>query len=301
MKIKNWPVLSFEKAKDTYLTIHLWTQFLGKIKIKKLPWINHSWHVTLYVTPEGLTTRNIPYNDEHFEINFDFLQHQLHIRTSNNAERKFALEGLSVAAFYKNLMDNLNEMGIHATINQTPNELEEVIPFQEDDAHNTYIPKHASDLHLAFLNANEIFTEFRSRFIGKCSPFHLFWGSFDLAVSRFSGEKAPLHPGGVPHLPDWVAQEAYSHEVYSCGFWPGNEAVPFAAFYAYIYPEPAQFCEVRTEGKKYFYDTNLGEYLLPYSEVQKSDDPVEMVLDFLQTTYEAAAKLAKWDREKLEK
>lgn len=301
MKIKNWPVLSFAKAKDTYLTIHLWIQILGKIKIKKLPWINHSWHVTLYVTPEGLTTRNIPYNDEHFEINFDFLQHQLHIRTSNNAERKFALEGLSVAAFYKKLMDNLNEMGIHVTINQTPNELEEVIPFQEDDAHNTYIPKHASDLHLAFLNANEIFMEFRSRFTGKCSPVHLFWGSFDLAVSRFSGEKAPLHPGGVPHLPDWVAQEAYSHEVYSCGFWPGNEAVPFAAFYAYIYPEPAQFCEVRTEGKRYFYDKNLGEYLLPYSEVQKSDDPVEMVLDFLQTTYEAAAKLAKWDREKLEK
>jgi hypothetical protein len=301
MTKENWPELSFEKAKKTYETIHLWTQIAGKIKLAKLPWINHSWHVTLFVTPFGLTTGDIPANNKHFQINFDFLQHRLQIITSKKEEKIFELASLSVASCYQHILTTLLEFEIEFQINPIPNELENPIPLNLDKAHATYNPKHATDLHQALLIVNEVFNKFRAGFIGKCSPVHFFWGSFDLAVSRFSGREAPLHPGGVPNLPDWVVQEAYSHEVSSCGFWPGNDAVPFAAFYTYIYPEPENFKNSAVKPVNAYYDGNLKEFLLPYKEVQQSDTPSEILMEFLHSTYEAAANLSKWDRESLEK
>ena len=301
MKKEVWPELSYEKAKETYETIHLWTQIVGKIKLVKLPWINHSWHITLFVTPLGLTTGDILGNDKHFQINFDFLQHHLQIITSKKEEQIFDLQSLSVASFYNNILTTLKAFGIECKINLIPNEIENATPFHLDNRHATYNPKHALALHEALLKANEIFTQFRAEFTGKCSPVHFFWGSFDLAVSRFSGEKAPLHPGGVPNLPDWVAQEAYCHEVSSCGFWPGNDAVPFAAFYNYIYPEPEGFKDFAVEPKSAYYDNNLREFLLPYQNVQQATNPSKTLLSFLHSTYEAAANLSRWDRNKLEK
>ena len=212
-----------------------------------------------------------------------------------------AFRRLSVASCYHNILSVLQDVGIECKIHPVPNELVDPVPFHLDTAHATYNPQHAADLHKALLKANEIFTEFRSRFIGKCSPVHFFWGSFDLAVTRFSGRKAPLHPGGVPNLPDRVAQEAYSHEVSSCGFWPGNEAVPFAAFYNYIYPEPDGFMDASIKPGQAYYHKDLGEFILPYKDVQQAEDPSKTLLDFLQNTYDAAANLAKWERDKLEK
>lgn len=301
MKGENWPELSFEEAKETYETIHLWTQIAGKIKLAKLPWINHSWHITLLVTPSGLTTGNIPANEKHFQINFDFLQHRLQIVTSKNEEQTFDLKSFSVASFYNNTLSVLKDLGIECEINSMPNEIEGAIRFPLDNEHSTYDPRHAADLHKALLKSNEILTQFRSEFIGKSSPVHFFWGSFDLAVSRFSGKEAPLHPGGIPNLPDRVAQEAYSHEVSSCGFWPGSEAVPFAAFYSYIYPEPEGFMNSSVKPQNAYYHKELREFLLPYKEVQQAKNPSQTLMDFLHSTYEAAANLSKWERNKLER
>lgn len=301
MKNENWPELTFEMAKETYETIHLWTQIAGKIKVAKLPWINHSWHTTLFVTPFGLTTGDIPAEGKHFQINFDFLHHRLQILTSKKEEQTFDLNSLSVASCYNNTLSVLTDLGIECKINPMPNEIEGAVPFHLDEKHSTYNPEHAAGLHKALLKVNEVFTQFRSGFIGKCSPVHFFWGGFDLAVSRFSGREAPLHPGGVPNLPDRVAQEAYSHEVSSCGFWPGNEAVPFAAFYSYIYPEPEGFMNSVVRPQNAYYHRELGEFLLPYKDVQQAENPSQTLLDFLHSTYEAAANLAKWDRDKLEK
>jgi hypothetical protein len=301
MRKENWPELSYEKAKQTYETIHLWTQVAGKIKLTKLPWINHSWHVTLFVTPFGLTTGDIPGNGKHFQINFDFLRHRLQIITSKKEEQVFDLKSLSVASCYKHTLTTLKKFGIDCQINPIPNEIENPIPLHQDKTHATYYPEHAADLHQALLKANKVLTQFRAEFIGKCSPVHFFWGSFDLAVSRFSGRQAPLHPGGVPNLPDWVAQEAYSHEVSSCGFWPGNDAVPFAAFYSYIYPEPDNFKNSAVKPETAYYDKNLREFVLPYKEVQQSETPSETLQDFLHSTYETAANLSQWDRNSLEK
>ena len=300
MRKENWPKLSYNEARQTYETIHLWTQIAGKIKLAKLPWINHSWHVTLFVTPFGLTTGDIPDVDKHFQINFDFLQHRLQIITSKKEEKTFDLKLLSVASCYKHTLTTLKEFEIDCEINPIPNEIENPTPLHLDKAHATYNPKHASDLHQALLKSSEVFTQFRSEFIGKCSPVHFFWGGFDLAVSRFSGKKAPLHPGGVPNLPDWVAQEAYSNEVSSCGFWPGNEAVPFAAFYSYIYPEPEYYKKSVVKPETAYYDENLREFILPYNEVQESNNPSQTLHDFLHSTYETAANLSRWDIESLE-
>jgi hypothetical protein len=293
---KEWPKLSFADARATYETLHLWTQIVGKIRLVKTPWINHSWHVTLYVTPTGLTTSDIMDADKHFQIDFDFLQHQLQIKTSAGEARTFGLEELSVASCYKNVLAALREFGIQADIHPIPNELENLMPFHKDKTHATYDPKHAAALHQALLQTHAVFTQFRAEFKGKCSPVHFFWGSFDLAVSRFSGRDAPKHPGGVPNLPDWVAQEAYSQEVCSSGFWPGNEAFPFAAFYSYIYPEPDGFKNASIKPKQAYYHQELREFILPYDAVQQADDPSSMLLDFLHSTYEAAAELAQWDR-----
>lgn len=295
-----WPELSFAEARKTYETIHLWTQIVGKIRLVKMPWINHSWHVTLYVTPTGLTTSDIMDDDKHFQIDFDFIQHQLQIKTSAGENRSLALKELSVAGCYTKLLIALQELGIQADIHPIPNELENPIPFPEDETHATYNPEHAVALHQALLLVNDVFTQFRAEYKGKCSPVHFFWGSFDLAVSRFSGRDAPKHPGGVPNLPDWVAQEAYSKEVCSCGFWPGNEAFPFAAFYSYLYPEPEGYKKASVKPEQAYYHEELREYILPYEAVQKAVAPASKLLDFLHSTYEAAANLAQWDREALE-
>lgn len=301
MKKENWPILSYEDAKGTYETIHLWTQIAGKVKLAQLPWINHSWHTTLYVSPRGLTTGDIPSEEKHFQINFDFVDHELQIITSKGESNTFSLRDLSVAVCYNNVIDSLLEFGIEVKINTLPNEIVDPIPFYKDKVHKEYNPAHASKWHTVLLNVDEVFNKFRSEFIGKCSPVHFFWGSFDLAVSRFSGKEAPKHPGGIPNLPDWVAQEAYSHEVSSSGFWPGNQMMPFAAFYNYIYPEPKGFnsAQVRPENAYYFKD--MGEFILPYKDVQESDKPAEMLLAFLHSTYNKAAELANWERDKLEK
>lgn len=300
MRTEDWPELSYEKAKATYETIHLWTQIAGKIKLAMLPWINHSWHVTLFVTPFGLTTGDIPGNNKHFQINFDFLKHRLQIITSKNEEQTFDLRSLSVASCYKHTMTTLEKFGIDCQINPIPNEIENPTPLHLDTAHSTYNLQHASDLHLALLKINAVFTQFRAEFIGKCSPVHFFWGSFDLAVSRFSGKEAPLHPGGIPNLPDRVAQEAYSHEACSCGFWPGSEALPEAAFYCYIYPAPDGFNTASVKPDAAYFNQNLGEFILPYNEIYQSRNPTKDLLDFLQSTYDAAADLAGWERKKLE-
>lgn len=300
MKSAPWPVLNYLEAKDTYATIHLWTQIAGKIKIAMLPWVNHSWHVTLQVTAFGLTTGNLPGKGKDFQINFNFLKHQLELQTSAGEIKTWELAALSVAGCYHNLLAGLKECGLDVAIHPMPNELENPIPLPEDETHYTYNPKQATDLHQALLKANAIFTDFRSEFTGKCSPVHLFWGSFDLAVTRFSGRRAPLHPGGVPNLPDWVAQEAYSHEVSSCGFWPGSDAFPEAAFYCYFYPAPEDFDKAAVTPKAAYFDKTLQEFILPYKAVQQAENPKEMVLDFLHSTYQAGAKLANWDRKNLE-
>lgn len=301
MENKKWPRLSFEEGKETYETIHLWTQILGKIKLESLPWINHSWHVTLHVSPSGLTTGNLPSGKKNFQIDLDLVDHRLNILTSKKEERTFSLLDLSVAGFYHKLMADLKKLEIEVEIRKIPNELVDPIAFDEDNTHATYNPKAALAFQRALLEINKVFTSFRAQFIGKSSPVHFYWGSFDLAVGRFTGRKAPMHPGGIPNLPDRVAREAYSHEISSCGFWPGNESVPFAAFYSYIYPEPSGFSSASIKPQAAYYHKELGEFILPYSEVQKAEDPEKELLEFLQSTYEAAADLAKWNRKELEK
>ena len=301
MKQETWPELSFEKGNDTYQTIHLWTQIAGKIRLAKMPWINHSWHVTLYVTPFGLSTGNIPDLNKHFQINFDFLNHQLQIITSDKEERVFPLSVMSVASCYRNILGALADLDIGIKINPIPCEIENAIAFHEDEAHSTYVPEVAESLHKALLNVQRVFTDFRAKFSGKCSPVHFFWGSFDLAVSRYSGRKAPLHPGGFPNLADWVAQEAYSHEVCSCGFWPGSKAMPSAAFYCYIYPAPPGFSSAAVKPEAAYWQDEMGEFILEYKDVQQAEDPSGVLMQFLDSTYEAAAELADWDGEKLEK
>lgn len=296
----DWPGLSYDKGKETYHTFHLWSQIVGKIKLAKMPWINHSWHVTLMVTPFGFTTGDIPSNEKHFQIDMNLLNHQLEIKTSQNEVKKIDLLSLSVRDFYSNILSCLKEMGIEVKINPLPNEIENPSPFNKNDQ-NTYKPEIASALHLSMLKSNEVFNRFRADFIGKCSPVHFFWGGFDLAVSRFSGRKAPTHPGGIPNLPDWVTQEAYSHEVCSCGFWPGSEALPEAAFYSYIYPEPEGYKNASIKPEVAYYHQGLGEFVLSYNEIYQSENPTKSLLDFLQSTYDAAADLAGWDRKNLEK
>jgi hypothetical protein len=295
-----WPSLPLAAWSDTCATLHRWTQIVGKIRLSQMPWINHSWHATLYVTATGLTTSPVPYGTRTFSIDFDFVGHRLRIVTGDGGTASFPLEPQSVAAFYKRLMDELARLGLPITIVRKPNEVPDPIPFDQDQVHRAYDADYANRFWRVLVQANRVFTEFRSRFIGKCSPVHFFWGAPDLAVTRFSGRRAPEHPGGVPNLPDWVAKEAYSHEVSSCGFWPGGGAVD-AAFYAYAYPEPDGFATTPVEPEAAFYSQDLREFLLPYEAVRRSDAPDAMLLRFLQSTYEAAAHLAKWDRAALER
>jgi hypothetical protein len=294
-----WPDLTYSAWSETLATLHLWTQIVGKIRLTLTPWLNHSWHAPLYVTARGLGTSPIPIGTEIFEIEFDFVGQRLAVRTSRGAERSLPLRPQSVADFYRATIDLLDSMGIAVAIKETPNEVPNPIRFSEDRIHASYDAAAAHRFWRALVQADRIFKLFRSGFLGKASPVHFFWGSFDLAVTRFSGRRAPLHPGGVPGLPDAVVREAYSHEVSSAGFWPGAEAFPRAAFYSYAYPEPAGF-RARPVAPGSYFDTTLGEFILPYDTVAQAGQPDALLLDFLSTTYVAAAETGGWDRAALE-
>ena len=295
-----WPELPYTAWKDTYATLHLWTQIAGKIRLARTPWLNHSWHVVLYVSARGLTTSPIPFGDRSFQLDFDFLDHVLRASVSDGGQKEIALFPRSVADFYADLMRSLAELGIEVRINELPNEIPDAIRFSEDHAHASYDRDYAERHWRVLLQVNRVLHGFRTSFIGKCSPVHFFWGSFDLAVTRFSGRRAPLHPGGVPNLPDAVTQEAYSHEVSSAGFWPGCAGVEYPAFYSYAYPEPPGFSAAPIRPKEAFYSNDLREYVLPYDAVRSAPDPDGLLMDFLISTYEAAAVLGKWDRAALE-
>lgn len=298
---ETWPSLPLEAWADTYATLHLWIQIVGKVRLAQSPWVNHAWHVTLYVTDRGLTTSPIPYGNRTFQIDFDFIAHRLLLRSSDGRTGGFALEPQSVATFYARLMEELEKLGLPVDIYRKPNEVADPIHFDQDEEHRTYDPEYANRFWRVLVQADRIFKEFRARFIGKCSPVHFFWGAPDLAVTRFSGRRAPEHPGGIPNLPDWVTREAYSHEVSSCGFWPGGGPIPYAAFYSYAYPAPEGFSTASIKPGTAFYNADLGEFILPYDAVRQSESPDETLLDFLQSTYEAAADLAGWDRDSLER
>ncbi|HMC26143.1 MAG TPA: DUF5996 family protein [Candidatus Udaeobacter sp.] len=295
-----WAPLPFAEWKDTAITLHMWTQIVGKIRLTLSPWTNHSWHVTLYVTSRGLTTSPIPHGTSTFEIRFDFIDHELRILKSDGAVRVFKLRPQPVAKFYREVMNALAEMKLPVTINTTPNEIEKAISFDQDDEHRSYDPEYANRFWRVLVQSDRVFKEFRSRFCGKCSPVHFFWGSFDLAVTRFSGRPAPPHPGGVPHLPDEITREAYSQEVSSLGFWPGNAVAPTPVFYSYAYPEPPGFAETKVQPEAALYLPKLREFILPYDTVRTAEKPDDVLLDFAQSAYDAASKLGKWDRAALE-
>jgi hypothetical protein len=298
---ETWPSLPLEAWSETCATLHLWTQIVGKIRMVQSPWINHGWHVTLYVTARGLTTTPIPYGTRTFQIDFDFIAHQLTLQSSDGRSGGFLLQPQSVAAFYTRLMEEMNKLEFHVCVRVNPSEVADPIPFDQDETHRAYDPNYAARFWQILVQADRVFKQFRARFIGKCSPVHFFWGAADLAVTRFSGRPAPLHPGGIPGLPDWVTREAYSHEVSSCGFWPGGGPIPYPAFYSYTYPEPAGFPEAAVKPDTAFYSTDFREFILPYDTVQQSESPDDTLLAFLQTTYEAAAGLGKWDRAAIER
>ncbi len=295
-----WPALPYEEWQPTAETLHLWTQIAGKIRLKLTPWINHSWHVTLYLTARGLTTSPIPYGPHSFELRFDFLDHHLRILKSDGGERRIELRPQSVAQFYGAVRRGLEELHLPVQIDLLPNELENPIRFDRDETHRAYDPDYANRFWRVLLQSGRVLQQFRSRFCGKCSPVHFFWGSFDLAVTRFSGRAAPPHPGGVPHLSDAVTREAYSQEVSSVGFWPGNAANPTPLYYAYAYPEPAGFAEAKVRPAAAVYAQALHEFTLPYDAVRRAASPDEALLDFAQSTYEAAAILGGWDRAALD-
>jgi hypothetical protein len=295
-----WPELPCEAWKDTYATLHLWTQIVGKIRLAQTPWLNHSWHVVLYVSSRGLTTSAIPYGQRSFQIDFDFLDHVLLVSADDGAVRRIGLYPRPVADFYADVMRSLADLGVKVRINEMPNELPEPTRFSEDRIHASYDQDFAERHWRILSQVERVLFQFRTSFIGKCSPVHFFWGSFDLAVTRFSGRRAPLHPGGVPYLPDAVAQEAYSHELSSAGFWSGNAVVPYPAFYSYAYPEPPGFAQAAVRPTEAFYSDELREYLLPYDAVRSAADPDRALMDFLTSTYEEAASLGKWDRAALE-
>ncbi|MBO8192995.1 hypothetical protein ITI46_15165 [Streptomyces oryzae] len=292
-----WPKLRVADWTGTRDTLHMWTQVVGKMRLAHAPLVNHWWQVTLYVTPRGLSTSTIPYGTGAFEIEFDFIDHQLGIRTSEGTVRRLELEPKSVARFYDEVVRALHELGVDTPIQPWPNEVEQAIPFAEDTVHASYDPRAAHLFWRQLLQANRVLGQFRARFVGKVSPVHFFWGAMDLACTRFSGRPAPTHPGGAPHCGDWVMVEGYSRELSSCGFWPGGEE---GAFYSYAYPEPDGFRDhpVRVPGA--FYSEQNGQFLLPYEAVRTADDPDRLLTDFLQSTYEAAAEHGGWNRAELE-
>jgi hypothetical protein len=298
---EQWPALDFAAWYDVGETVRLWTQIVGKIRLGQLPWTNHSWHVPLYLTGRGLTTLTMPYDDRIFQIDFDFVDHRLEIRTADGAARTLALRPQTVADFYTAVMGALREIGMDVRIDETPSEIEQPIRFSEDRTHAAYDAELVGRFWRIMLQTERVLQRFRADFIGKCSPIHFFWGGFDLAVTRFSGRTAPLHPGGVPNMPDWVAQEAYSHEVSSAGFWTGGGPHEFPLFYSYTYPEPAGMAAVELPVAGAFYSDALREFVLPYDAVRATPSPDATLLAFLQSTYDAGADLGGWDRAQLER
>ena len=293
---KVWPSLSLEEWKDTYATLHMWTQIIGKIRLAQSPPINHWWHVPLYLTARGLTTSPMPYANRFFEIDFDFIDHRLVIKTSDGAEKIIELVPRSVADFYQEVMSALKSLGLEISIWTMPVEIPDPIPFTEDHQHASYDAEQAARFWRALSQADRVFKEFRSRFIGKCSPVHFFWGSFDLAVTRFSGRTAPPREGA-----DAITREAYSHEVISHGFWPGGGEVKGAAFYSYTAPAPEGLKEQTIRPARAFYSNELSEFLLMYDDVRQMERPEAALMEFLQSTYEAGATLAGWNRKELER
>jgi hypothetical protein len=300
-RVEAWPALPYAAWRDTYATLHMWTQIVGKVRLARSPRLNHWWQVPLYVTSTGLTTSPMPDGDRTFEMTFDFHEHRLNIVTSDRQTASVRLEPRSVADFYREVMARLRELGIDVSIWPVPVEVPDPVPFEDDEQHASYDAVYAERCWRALVQVDRLLKEFRSGFIGKASPVHFFWGAFDMAVTRFSGRLAPEHPG-APNIPLRVAREAYSHEVSSCGWWPGGGPYQAPVFYAYAYPEPARFREapVRPEGVATYF-AELGEFLLPYETVRTSADPDAEVMTFLETTYAAAAELGGWDRASLER
>ncbi|MCG5218156.1 DUF5996 family protein [Streptosporangium soli] len=298
MRNEGWPSLRVSDWIETRDTLHMWTQVIGKIRLAMAPMVNHWWQVPLYVTPRGLTTSAIPYGRRLFAIEFDFLDHRLRVEASDGGAGEFALEPMAVADFYAKTMTMLDELDLKVSIMPRPTEVETAIPFPEDRQHAAYQPEHARLFWGQLIQAHRVMTEFRSGFIGKVSPVHLFWGALDLACTRFSGRTAPRHPGGAPNCGDWVMVEGYSHELSSCGFWPGGGEE--GAFYSYAYPEPVGYADHPVKPEAAFYSRANGQFLLPYEAVRTSPAPERALLDFLHSTYDAAADLANWDRRSLE-
>jgi Family of unknown function (DUF5996) len=298
---QTWPALPYEAWKDTLETLHMWMQIVGKIRMAHEPMLNHWWQVVFYVTARGFTTSPMPCSESRtFQIDFDFIDHTLTIHECHGNISRMELRAMPVAEFYADIMKRLDDLGIHTSIRTIPNEVPDPIPFDRDYTHASYDKEYVHRFWRIVSQADRLFKAFRAGYTGKVSPVHFFWGGMDLAVTRFSGRPAPPHPGGIPNFPLWAVREAYSQEVSSGGFWPGGFGLE-AAFYSYAYPEPRGFPEAKVMPAEAYYNTQLREFLLPYETVRTSSNPDEMVLSFLQSTYDAAADLAKWDREKLER
>jgi hypothetical protein len=295
-----WPDIPFEPWKETCATLHRWLQIVGKYRLRRAPWINHGWHATFYVTARGLTTSPIPVDNLGVQFDFDFVSHQLIGTVSDGSCSVFALEPMTVAGFYARFLTMTGELHVRTEINRVPNEVPDPIPFERDTAHASYDADAVHRFWQALVQIDRVLKYFRTGFLGKASPVHLFWGSLDLAVTRFSGRRAPQHPGGVPGLPDAVTREAYSHEVSSAGFWPGGGPVDYPAFYSYAYPASDGFSAQKVAPREAFFDAKAGEFLLPYSAVRNAPDPEQALLSFLDSTYDAAARLGRWDRAALE-
>jgi hypothetical protein len=293
-----WPRLRLSDWTETRDTLHMWTQVVGKVRMAHAPLLNHWWQVTLYVTARGLTTSAVPYANGSFDCELDFVDHQLRIRSSDGGSRVVALAPKPVAQFYAETMGALDELGIRTVIEARPNEVDPAIPFAEDDRHASYDPRAAELFWRQLGQADRVLGEFRAGFVGKVSPVQFFWGAMDLACTRFSGRTAPAHPGGAPNCPDWIMREGYSHELASCGFWPGGGAE--GAFYSYAYPEPPGYADAPAGPAAASYSRDLGEFLLPYEAVAGAADPDRVLAEFLSSTYAAAAELGGWQRAELE-
>jgi hypothetical protein len=293
---ERWPALPFDAWKETCETLHMWTQIVGKVRLKLSPYVNHWWHVPLYVTTRGLSTSAIPYKDSTFEVVFDFLDHNLLILCKNGTSKAIPLISRSVASFYQEFMASLSALGIEVTINKLPSEVQNPIPFDQDEVHATYDPAYANRFWQILVQTDNVMKQYRSHFIGKSSPIHFFWGSFDLALTFFSGQRAPERKDA-----DSITREAYSHEVISCGFWPGSENFPTPAFYSYTSPAPAGLDSAVIRPAAASYNAEMGEFVLRYDDIRNLTSPEQALLDFFQSTYEAGANLAHWDREALEK
>ena len=296
MHPSEWPALPFAEWESTCDTLHMWTQIVGKTRMALAPLENHWWNVPLYVTPRGLGTSAIPCGQGTFEMEFDFLAHHLLLRTSTGSQHCIRLFPRSVADFYAEYMAALRSLGIEVGIYRTPVEFDDTTPFDQDQHHASYDAKYVESFHRILVNCDRLFKEFRSRFLGKSSPVHFFWGSFDLAVTRFSGRRAPQREGVDP-----VTREAYSHEVASCGFWPGDRRFKHPAFYAYSAPSPPGLDGEPVRPGPAYWDQQLGEFVLKYDDARAASSPEQAVLEFCQSTYEAGAKLARWDRASLER